>query len=187
LLLSELNIDGYNIYSQGLENNDGRGVLFYIASEIKVSLVEIPSASQECLFLMIRRPESNGHSDQLLIGNVYRSPNSTQENDIELCKLLHYIQQKFTLPKLIVGDFNFSNITWYDAGGFGATARCANLPKKELKLVETLGETENFFLQHVTEATRQRGTDTPHTIDLILTTDNCLSEIEYLSTLGMSE
>jgi len=182
LLLSELNIDGYNIYSQGLENNDGRSVLFYIASEIKVSLVEIPSASQECLFLMIRRLESNGHSDQLLIGNVYRSPNSTQENDIELYKLLHYIQQKFTVPKLIVGDFNFGNISWYDADGFGATARCANLPKKELKLVETLGE--NFFLQHVTEATRQRGSDTPHTIDLILTTDNCLSEIEYLSTLG---
>ena len=50
-----------------------------------------------------------------LIGNVYRSPNSTQENDIELYKLLHYIQQKFTVPKLIVGDFNFCNITWYDA------------------------------------------------------------------------
>ena len=114
MLLSELNIDGYNIYSQGLENNDGRGFLFYIASGIKVSLVEISSAFQECLFLMIRRPKSNGHSDQLLIGNVYRSPNSTQENDIELYKLLHYIQQKFTVPKLRVGDFNFCNITWYD-------------------------------------------------------------------------
>ena len=44
--------------------------------------------------------------------------------------------------------------------GFGATARCANLPEKELKLVEILRE--NFFLQHVTEATRQRGSDTPH-------------------------
>ena len=56
LFLSELNIDGYNIYRQGLENNDGRGVLFYIASGIKVSLVEIPLAFQECLFLTIRRP-----------------------------------------------------------------------------------------------------------------------------------
>ena len=63
LFLSELNLDGYYIYSHGLENNDEKGILFYIASGIKVCLVEIPSAFQECLFLMIRRPESNGHSD----------------------------------------------------------------------------------------------------------------------------
>jgi len=94
LFLSEFNLDGYRIYSHGLENKDSRGILFYIASGIKVSLVEIPSAFQGCLFLMIRRPESNGHFDQLLIGNVYRTPSSTQENDIELYKLLHYIQQK---------------------------------------------------------------------------------------------
>ena len=69
--------------------------------------------------------------------------------------------------------------------GFGATARCSDLPEKELKFVETLRE--NFFLQHVIEATRQRGSDTLHTLDLILTTDNCLSEIEYPSPLGMSD
>ena len=92
---------------------------------------------------------------------------------------------QFVIHTNCVGDFNFCNIIWYDADGFGATARCANLPEKELKLVETLRE--NFFLQHVTEATRQRGSNTPHTLDLILTTDNCLSEIEYLSPLGMSD
>ena len=46
---------------------------------------------------------------------------------------------------------------------------------------------KTFFLQHVIEATRLRGFDTPHSLDLILTTDNCLSEIEYLSPLGMSD
>jgi len=42
-------------------------------------------------------------------------------------------------------------------------------------------------LQHVIEATRQRGSETPHTQDLILTTDNCLSEIEYLNPFGISD
>jgi len=52
--------------------------------------------------------------------------------------------------------------------GFGATARCADLPEGELKFIVTLRE--NFFLQHVIEAIRQRGSDTLHTLDLILTT-----------------
>ena len=38
-------------------------------------------------------------------------------------------------------------------------------------------------MEHVIEAARQGGSDTPHTIDLRLTTDNCLSEIEHLIVL----
>jgi len=55
MFLSEFNLDGCIIYSNGLENNDSRGILFYIVYGIKVSLVEIPSAFQDCLFLMISR------------------------------------------------------------------------------------------------------------------------------------
>ena len=34
LLISELNMEGYNIFTQDLSDNKGRGVLFYIASDI---------------------------------------------------------------------------------------------------------------------------------------------------------
>jgi len=46
---------------------------------------------------------------------------------------------------------------------------------------------ENLLLQHVAEPTRQRGTDKPHTLDLIISSDNFVSDVEYLSPLGMSD
>jgi len=35
--------------------------------------------------------------------------------------------------------------------------------------------------------TRQRGTDTAHILDLVLTSENFVTEIEHLSPLGMSD
>ena len=44
LLISEFNLDGYNVFQSGLDNNNDRGILFYIAYGIQASLVDIPSA-----------------------------------------------------------------------------------------------------------------------------------------------
>ena len=77
-------------------------------------------------------------SQQLLIGIIYRSPNSSQENDKELSKLLHYIQLNYNVPKLMVGEFNYSNIKWYQNNEFGASASCENLTENELKFVSAL-------------------------------------------------
>ena len=137
----------------------------------------------EYLFLLMKDTQSVNRS--ILLGNIYRSPSSTQVNDYELCDLLDLIQQKFPIPKWIVGDFNFANISWYDADGSTVIARCTGLTQIENKFISTLKK--NFLLQHVSEPTRQRGLDVPHTLDLILSSDNCLSEIEHLSPLGMSD
>ena len=47
---------------------------------------------------------------QLLIGIICRSPNSSQENDRELYKLLHYIQLNYNVPKLMVARLGISII-----------------------------------------------------------------------------
>ena len=100
LLISEFNSDGYNIFCHDLNNNNGRGVLF------QVSILDNPSAFQECLLLMISGKTTRKVSQQLLIGIIY--PNSSQENDKELYKLFQYIQLNYNVPKLMVGDFNYS-------------------------------------------------------------------------------
>ena len=57
---------------------------------------------------------------KFLLSNIYRSPNSSLINDKNLYDLLHHIEQNFSVPKLIVGDFNFSNTDWYSVTGIEA-------------------------------------------------------------------
>jgi len=57
--------------------------------------------------------KSSGKLNKLLLGNIYRNPHSTLENDKKLYALFDHIEQNFKIQKLIVGDFNFSNFVWY--------------------------------------------------------------------------
>jgi len=141
---SEFHLEGYNIFCDGLENSNRRGVLFYIATDIQVTVVDNPSALQECIFLLLKGRGVSSYQHQFLIGNIYRSPNSKQDNDNKLYKLLSCIQEKYNVPKLIVGDFNFSNIKWYEMNGFGASATCSNISDIELEFVNALHE--NFII-----------------------------------------
>ena len=56
-------------------------------------------------------------------------------------------------------------------------------PKRSRMIVDS----DFLLFQHVVQPTRQRGSDMPHTLDLIITSDNFLTDIEYLSPLGMSD
>jgi len=54
LLIREFNLDGYNVFHSELDNNNDRGVLFYIAQGIQASPVDIPSALNEFLFFILK-------------------------------------------------------------------------------------------------------------------------------------
>jgi len=43
------------------------------------------------------------------------------------------------------------------------------------------------FSNHTARYSSQRGSDTPHTLDLVITSDDCISNLEHLSPLGMSD
>ena len=58
---------------------------------------------------------------------------------------------------------------------FEAMVSWSNLMDKELKLVHVLRE--NLLFQHVVQMTRQRGSDMLHMLDLIITSDNFLTDI----------
>ena len=100
--VSELSLDGFDLYSNDLEKNQ-RGVLIYVNSSLCSSLVNIDTNFNENLFIRI--------NDEIIIGNIYRSPSSKAENDEELCKLIHYISKEYT-HLILVGNFNFSDIHW---------------------------------------------------------------------------
>lgn len=171
---SGFNLDGYRVFCHELQENSGRGLLLYVASDIDVSLIDIPIAYIECIFLVLK---GTRYSNSLLIGNIYRSPNSTLENDNKLFDQLQYVELNYQIPKLLVGDFNYSNIEWYSVDGLGISARYSGLTANEMLFDNTLSE--NLLMQHVVLPTRQRGTDTPHILDLVLSSDDIISDIEY--------
>ena len=181
-LSSEFNLEGYTVYCQGLESNNNRGLLLYINSNIAASVVDIPQTFQECIFVMIK---DSKHVNKLLIGNIYRNPKSSLENDNMLYELFKYVQKQFSVPKLIVGDFNFNNIIWKYDHGDDVNAVCSGLSDSELKFVNTVRE--NLFSQHIDRPTRQRGKDIPHTLDLVLSYDTLIQDIDYGSPLGLSD
>ncbi|CAC5388951.1 unnamed protein product [Mytilus coruscus] len=82
---------------------------------------------------------------------------------------------------LIMGDFNFPEINWDIWNSPGDI-----MESNEYKFLENLQE---FFLfQHIAKPTRWRDTNTPHTIDLILTNEEqMISNLEYQSPLGKSD
>ena len=75
------------------------------------------------------------------------------------------IHDEFCSPDRNVN--NFSNIVWYSVHGSGASPFCSPLNDNELAFVSTLRE--HLLIQHVVIPTRHRGSDTPHTLDLIIT------------------
>jgi hypothetical protein len=82
---------------------------------------------------------------------------------------------------VLVGDFNYGGIEWEGGsvdGGRGKT-------KNELDFLRIL--MENSFSQAVDKPTRKRGQDEPHVLDLVITRDIDVSDIEYQSPLSMSD
>ena len=83
-----------------------RGLLIYIDKLFQMFLVDVPSIFKECMFIMIRL----GVDNKPLIGNVCRCPSSSTENDVNLFNLLKYVAKQFSVPTIIVGDFNFRGL-----------------------------------------------------------------------------
>ena len=107
---------------------------------------------------------------------MYRSQNSTQENDLKLSEFINYVSNISDGKLILVGDFNFSDIDW--ATYHAKTSSSENF-------VETLRD--NFLIQNVKLPTRARGSDTPHILDLVLTNENFIEDIDYMAPLGKSD
>jgi len=64
----------------------------YVKFNIAASVVDTPDTFQESIFVMIK---DSKHKNKLLIGNIYRSPMSSPENDNMLYELFKYVQKQF--------------------------------------------------------------------------------------------
>ena len=166
----ELSINGYEMFS----NLKGRGVCLYISSRLKASPANIKD-STEGVWCEIRLRKQ----DKLLIGCIYRSPNSTDDDNKKISGMLKQATEIKATHTLIMGDFNHPEIDWQQC----SCDKSSNHPAS--KFLETIRD--SFLYQHVTQATHFRSCQKANVLDLILTNEEeMINELEYLAPLGKS-
>ena len=146
----------------------------YIDQTLNTLKAEIDTYEcKECIWVEIR---GKGNAN-LTVGCVYRSPNSNDENNTMMNKMVQNLNCSKKL--LMMGDFNYGEIKWKDEDEIHAT---------EAKAEAFLESTRDAFLyQHIQEPTRHRGTQKRNILDLVFTTDDSVDNIRYDSPLGNSD
>ena len=165
--------DHYNVISNNIDNDIGRGQLLYVKKSLPCKEVYMKTEFREATFAEIKLQKN----DRLLITLIYRSESDGEEMSAQLVKLVDEICSKGYSHILMLGDFNYRRIDW--------ESMCSSV------LVETnfLNCIENNYLhQHIDEPTRWRGADKPSLLDLVLTNEeNMISEIDYQAPVGNSD
>ena len=167
----EIKIGGYKIFHTPLGR--GRGICIYIRENLPFKEVRLESNYDEYLALAMNLEKG----EKLLVMAIYRSPNSSDDNNERLIELLDKINQTGYTHQVILGDFNMPTIDWENDRASNRMAQ---------KFLEQI--TENYWTQHVKTPTRCRGAATPNILDLVFTNhEHMIQKIDHHSPLGRSD
>ena len=117
---------------------------------------------------------------KILVGSVYRSPNSSKQNDDELLKqLLHANEIAGDNRVLLLGDFNVPGIDWLE---MDLKREAKRADRRMLEVVR-----DCFWYQHVKKDTRYMN-EKSSKLDLVFTKEERdVRNIEHLPPLGGSD
>lgn len=168
---AELAIAGYDLF---INKHPKRGIVIYAKRELNVKECDVMNDSdfEECLWINFKTED--GHS--ILFGCIYKSPNTTAENEDKLFEMLKKdFIQKFD-SVCITGDFNFPGIVW---NGLWTGER-------NEKLINSLRDA--FLIQMVNKPTRRREGQKANLLDLVIVNNELLvSDIQHHSPIGKSD
>ncbi len=77
---------------------------------------------------------------------------------------------------LLLGDFNLNDINW------DPYTTNTGLSTDFLEVLR-----KPFLIQHISSPTRARTSNTPHILELVITNDTFIEDIEYHAPLGKSD
>ena len=164
------------------ENTDSkRGVALFINNSYNARSVDILNSNkyQEGIWCSFNSKENF----KILIGCLYRSPNSNNLNNHLLNELLKSEEISKYKKVCIVGDFNYPKLKWDGTDLFNQEEDNEN---KENIFVECLRDA--FLIQNVKKPTRNRVNQMSNILDLVLTSDDeLITEIEHMDPLGKSD
>ena len=174
---SELETKGYTLFINNFETFGIRGVAIYIKKGLTANQIHPTNCADDTAWVEIKMK----NKEKLIIGGVYRSPNSSGQQNDKLWETLLNMSDTYKDNLLIMGDFNCGGINWIDV-----MTNEHNMDALNNKLIEVLRDC--FLEQVITENTRARGTNVPSLIDLVLCNDReLINNINYLSPLGKSD
>ena len=171
---AELGIDGFELFLNATSKNV-RGTALYVKNDLQAEEINLIDKFQECILVKLKLTKG----DNLLIGCMYKSPNSTTENIEELNKAIIQISNNKAFSHiLLMGDFNYPKLNWKEWKNYG--------DKIGGDFMECIRD--GFLHQHVTGYTRTREGCEPSTIDLVLTNEeDMIDVITHESPLGHSD
>lgn len=173
---NEFRISGYEVYINSVEK--GRGVAIHIQNTISATLVEelAPYNFDESVWCSINLK----NSDKLLIGGIYRSPNSSKDNNRQLNIVIKAAVNLGYSHILIAGDFNFRDIEW-------STIECtSSIMSDDSIFIENIRDV--YLTQHIVQPTRHRAGQQDSCLDLVFTNeDRMVDNVEYLPSVGVSD
>ena len=173
---AELKIDGYEMYHCNIGDVRGRGVILYVHNLLESSpMLALNSDFQESVWAEIRLNKN----DSLLVGVVYRSPGSTDQNNLYLNGLITEAVQSKHSHFLLLCDFNYPIINW-EACSTDSTVGAYYI------FLQNIGN--NYLFQQVTRPTRARVGNQSNILDLVFTNEEGMTDdISHDSPLGKSD
>ena len=176
------NLDDYNMYRNDRIGRAGSGTLLYIRKNLGQrkckAMATLMNGQEYDSSVWVWVNISKGK--KILVGSIYRSPNSSADNNKLLLAMLDHANDIAGENRLLIlGDFNVPNIDWIER----ETLPGARIIERHF--FESI--TDNFLHQHVTVPTRYRGTQSS-TLDLIFTKEeDDLKNVEALPPIGGSD
>ena len=101
--VSEYLIDGFQPPVVCMKNRGG--ACGFIRNDIIFSEVCVPNPTEDSVWFSIKTEDNVNR----LYGCVYRSPNSSSENNSKLCENVSWASEKFS-EVILLGDYNFPSI-----------------------------------------------------------------------------
>jgi hypothetical protein len=167
----DLSIEGYNLYV----NFTGRGSALYIKSNLGSTELIVKNCGEATVWCTVRLKKN----DMLTIGVVYRSPNSTQQQNEQLEKMVEEITSNNSSHLLIMGDFNYPEIDW--------ETQSTNKPDDHAASRFLTCVQEGFLFQHVNEPTHFRALQKANILDLVMTNEEgMVGDIVQTEPIGKS-
>ena len=172
---AEIVIEGYDCWPA--ISSSGRGVAIYTKNALQATAVNpLPDCSfKDAIWCEIRLYRG----DKLLVGCVYRSPNSTNENNALLLELLKAATNGKHSHVVIMGDFNYPEIDW--------VRECSTVGVNHQATKFMEGVRDTFMHQHFEHPTHRRGNQQENTLDLIFSNEQgMVDNVEHSPPIGKS-